>query len=95
MAKQFPIKSLIVQGKGAKDRLALAFLWLRDFLFGFCPLPPPLYIGFIAKVRFINKADLEVPLVPLRLDDADNLVHPTFFSSELGAWAGIVLAKRL
>ena len=65
------------------------------FAFGLRPLPAPLHIGLVTKVRFIDEQDRYIMLALLQLDGADNLVHPSFFSSELGAWAGRVLANRL
>ena len=81
----FPIKSLAIKIKGTKNRLTLALLWLSHSLLLLDPLPPPLHIGLITKVRFVYEQDGQLMLSPLGHDFGHDLVHPTFFSSEFGA----------
>lgn len=64
------------------------------FALGLRSLPASLHIGLVVKMGFVGKQDSHMMFALLQLDGADNLIHPTFFSSELGACSGIVLAKR-
>ena len=91
----FPIHPLTLKVQSTKNRLALPALGLMHFALDLRSLPASLHIGLVAKMRFIDKQDGDILLVLLQSDGADNLVHPTFFFSELGACKGIVLAKRL
>ena len=90
-----PVKPLAVQVYGVKDGFALAPFGLSDFLFFLLPLPPPLHIGLIGEVGFIDEQDRQLTLGLFGYDLCNDLVHPFFFTAPLGAWAGIVLAKRL
>ena len=65
--------------------------------FGLFPLPKPaaLHIGFIGPMRLIGKQNFDTLILSQLLDRLDDLCHPLFFCSALGAWWGRVLAKRL
>ncbi len=89
-----PIHPLTLKVSGAKDRLTLTTCGLMDFARGFRPQPAALDRGLVTQVRCINTQDRSVLLIAFRSNGCDNLVHPLFFSTELGACAGIVLAKR-
>src|SRR5262245_47039804 len=65
--------------------------------FDLVPLATPaaLHVGFIGKMGFVDKEDFYGLLCLAPADGGDNLCHPGFFFSALGALRGTVLAKRL
>lgn len=90
-----PVNPLTLKVYSTKDRPTLAMLGLSHFLLDLDPLPASVHIGLVAKMRFIDEQHGDILRLAPRQSVLDDLIHPTFFSSELGAWAGIVLAKRL
>ena len=81
----FPVHLLCAQMKRSKEGRALALGWTRNLaLFAFAT-PAPLYIGLIAPVGFIGKEDFNTLRLSQLLDGVNDLCHPLFFCSALGA----------
>ena len=57
--------------------------------------PAAVDIGFVRKMRLIDKEDFYGALALADADGSDNLCHPGFFFAALGALRGTVLAQRL
>ena len=81
----FPVHLLCAQMKGSKEGRALALGWTRDFALFPLATPAPLYIGLIAPVGFIGKEDFNTLRLSQLLDGVNDLCHPLFFCSALGA----------
>lgn len=79
----------------AKEGGTLTLRWRRDFDLLALAKPAALDIGFIGKMRFIDKEDFYRPLRLASINGGDNFCHPRFFFSAVGALRGMVLAKRL
>ena len=79
----------------AKQGGTLPLCWRRDFDVLALAKPAALDVGFIGKMRFIDKEDFYGPLRLARLNGGDNCCHPRFFFSAVGALRGTVVAKRL
>ena len=77
------------------ERCTLALGGAGDF--DLLPLPKPatLDIGLVGEVGLIDKEDFYKTLLLDRFDGGNNLCHPGFFFSAVGAFFGMVLAKRL
>ena len=90
-----PIAALGTQMQGTKQGSTLTARGGRHFALVPLATPAALHVGFIGTVGFIDKQDF---YGSLRLPDAnggDNVCHPGFFFSALGASRGTVLAQRL
>ena len=79
----------------AKQGGTLALPWRRHFDLLALATPTALDIGFVRKMRLIDKEDFYGALALADADGSDNLCHPGFFFAALGALRGTVLAKRL
>ena len=73
----------------------MALGWSRHFDLLPLTTPATLDIGLVGNMRLIDKADFYGPLRLAAPDGGDNLCHPGFFFSALGALRGTVLVKRL
>ena len=91
----FPIQLLGAEMERPKERCTLTFGRAGDFDLFPLAKPAALYIGFISPVRFIGKQDFNALRLPQLLDRVNDLCHPLFFCSALGAFWGSVLVKRL
>ena len=91
----FPIHLLGAEMQGPKQSRTLPLGRTRHF--GLFPLAKPaaLHIGFIGPMRLIGKEHFDTLSTAQFLDGVDDLCHPLFFCSVLGALRGRVLAKRL
>ena len=90
-----PIEALGAQMQRAKQGGTLTLRGRRDLDLLALAKPAALDVGFIGKMRFIDKEDFYRPLRLARLYGGDNFCHPRFFFSAVGALRGTVLAKRL
>lgn len=79
----------------AKQGGTLTLRGRRDFDVLALAKPAALDIGFIGKMRFIDKEDFYRLLRSAYANGGDNFCHPRFFFSAVGALRGTVLAKRL
>ena len=90
-----PIEALGAHMQRAKEGGTLTLRWRRDFDLLTLAKPAALDVGFIGKMRCIDKEDFYGPLRLARLNGGDNFCHPGFFFAAVGALRGTVLAKRL
>lgn len=90
-----PIEALGAEMQRPKHRGTLTLGWGRDFDLMALAKPPTLDVGFIGKMRLIDKQDFYRLLALADADGRDDFCHPGFFFAGLGALPGIVLAKRL
>ena len=90
-----PIEALGAQMQRAKQGGTLPLRWRRDFAVLALAKPAPLDVGFIRKMGFIDKEDFYWSLRLAATDRGNNVCHPRFFLSAVGAFRGTVLAKRL
>ena len=81
----FPVHLLCAQMKRSKERRALALGWTRNLALFPLATPAPLHIGLIAPVGFIGKEDFNTRRLSQLLDGVNDLCHPLFFCSALGA----------
>lgn len=93
--RSLPIKPLGAKMERAKDGGTLSLDGLGYS--GWLPLAKPaaVHIGRIGKGRFIDKEHLKRAIQLAFVDRCDNVCHPGFFLSELGACVGRVGVKRL
>ena len=91
----FPIHLLGAEMECPKERGPLTFGRAGDFDLFPLAKPAALDRGLIGPVRFIGTQDFYALRVPQLLDRGNDLCHPLFFCSALGAFLGRVLAKRL
>src|SRR5262245_16952955 len=90
-----PIKALGAQMQRPKQGSTLPLRGCRDFDLLSLAKPATLDVGFIRKMGFIDKEDFYRLLRLVALDGGNNVCHPGFFFSAVGAFRGTVLAKRL
>ena len=90
-----PIKALAPKMQRAEEGRTLTLRGRRDFDLVAFATPAPLDVGFIGKMRFIDKEDLYWPLRLPDADGGDNFCHAGFFFAAVGALRGTVSAKRL
>jgi hypothetical protein len=91
----FPIEPLGPEMQGPEECRPLAFGRCGGFGLRAFAKPAALDVGFIGKVRLVNKEDFYCPVLLAFFDGRDNFCHPRFFCSAVGASRGSVLAKRL
>ena len=90
-----PIEALGAHMQRAKQGGTWPLRWRRHFALLALATPAALDVGFIGKMRCIDKEDFYGPLRLARRNGGDNFCHPRFFFSAVGALRGTVVAKRL
>ena len=93
--RTLPIEVLGAQMQRAKPRGPLALPWGRHCDLLALATPAALDIGCMGKRRRIDKEDFYRSVRLAGPDGGDNVCHPGFVFSALGALRGTVLAKRL
>ena len=93
--RTLPVEALGAEMQRAKQGGTLALRWRRDFDLVALATPAALDVGCIGEMRFIDKKDFYRPLRLADADGGDNVCHPGFVFSALGALRGTLLAKRL
>lgn len=90
-----PIKPLGPQMESPEHRGALTLGRLRGASWLAFAKPASMHIGLIGEVGFIHEKHLNRVLQLAFGDGLDDLCHPSFFSSVVGASWGTVCVKRL
>jgi hypothetical protein len=93
--RPLPIEALGTQMQSTKQGGTLTPRWSGHFDLVSLATPAALDVGFIGKMRLIDKEDFYGLLCLAHADGGDNFCHPGFFFAALGASRGMVLAKRL
>ena len=91
----FPIGFLGFEVQRPKERCTLALGGAGDCDLLPFPQPAALARGLVGEVGLIDKEDFDTTLLLDRLYGGNNLCHPGFFFSAVGACCGMVVAKRL
>lgn len=94
LGRLLPIHPWTLKVSRTKAGRTLTTRRLMPFARALPPLPASGDLGLVPPGRCIDKQHGYILRITLRCDGGDDRVHPRVFSWALGAWVGIVLAKR-